>query len=250
MNLPPAIEIRDLVKIYPGSDKAAVNHLSLIIPVGALFGILGPNGAGKSSTLNILCGLRHQTSGEIFIEGKSLSINHQEIRQIVGVVPQDIALYPSLTAYENLLLFGGIYGLPRKELDTRIDAHLHSFGLLSSKNKQIRHFSGGMKRRINLIAGILHNPRVLFLDEPTVGIDVQSKRVILETLSKLNQQQTTMVYTSHSMGEAEKICTHIALIDEGSIIEHGSPTELLHKHSECRNLEEVYLKLTGKNMRD
>lgn len=250
MNQYPAIEICNLIKIYPGSDKAAVNRLSLSIPRGEIFGFLGPNGAGKSSTLNILCGLRDQTSGTILIDGEDLSKHRKEIRQRVGVVPQDIALYPTLTAYENLLLFGGVYGLRRKILDERIAFHLHAFGLTSSKNKQVQYFSGGMKRRINLIAGILHNPGILFLDEPTVGIDVQSKRVIIDTLKALNQQQTTMIYTSHSMDEAEEICTSLAMIDEGSVMEQGSPSELLKKHHDCRNLEEIYLKLTGKRLRD
>jgi len=245
-----AIQINNLTKFYRGSTKPALNHISLSIEEKAIYGLLGPNGAGKTTTIKILCGLLSLTGGDVTIGGHALCHGFKKIRKIIGVVPQDIALYPTLTARENLSVFGGIYGLKGKELSKRIEELLHIFGLEKSQHHRISKYSSGMKRRINLIAGLLHNPHILFLDEPTVGVDVQSKNVILDNLLAINKQGTTIIYTSHYLEEAENICSRIAIIDEGQIITEGSPKELIASGESFSNLEDVYLHLTGKTLRD
>jgi len=168
----------------------------------------------------------------------------------VGVVPQDIALYPTLSARENLHFYGNMYGVTGKELKDKIETWLHNFGLTEAANRRVSTYSGGMKRRLNLIAGILHDPKILFLDEPTVGVDVQSRNVIIEHLQALNKKGTTIIYTSHHMEEAEHFCTQVAIIDYGKIIAKGSPAELIAAHPGCTNLESVFLHLTNRKLRD
>jgi ABC-2 type transport system ATP-binding protein len=244
------IEIKHLSKTYRGNDRPAVDNLSLSISRGDIFGLLGPNGAGKTTLIGILCGLRSFDGGEVQICGYSLAGRLRHIKSHIGVVPQDIALYPALTAYENLKIFGGVLGLKRAEMKNRITELLTFFGLEDSKHRCISKYSGGMKRRINLIAGLLHRPQVLFLDEPTVGVDVQSKTLILENLKKINAEGCTIIYTSHYMEEAESLCTQVAFIDEGKIIRQGVPQELIAQSEGCDSLETLYLQLTGKKLRD
>ena len=181
------IEIKYLTKYYKGLSTPAIDNINLNIDKGEIFGLLGPNGAGKTTTISILCGLFGPTSGNVFIDGMQYQHSAEKIKNIIGVVPQEIALYPSLTAKENLRFFGHLYGLKGKYLKTRIDECLELFGLEKNANRRIKTFSGGMKRRINLIAGILHKPKIIYLDEPTVGVDVQSRNVILEHLRDLNK---------------------------------------------------------------
>jgi ABC-2 type transport system ATP-binding protein len=245
-----AIDIHNLTKIYRGYNKPAINKVDLSIGEGEFFGLLGPNGAGKTTMIRILCGLLTATGGEITIGGFSLKHNLPEIRKIIGVVPQEIALYPSLTARENLSVYGGICGLKRNRLKQRIDELLKTFGFDRSRGMQVSRFSGGMKRRLNLIAGLLHSPRILFLDEPTVGVDVQSKNVIIENLLKINRTGTTIVYTSHYLEEAETLCSTLAIIDEGRIITRGSLDEIRKENNSDARLEDIFLALTGKNVRD
>jgi len=244
-----AIEVRHLVKTYKGATTPAVNNISFAIEKGEIWGLLGPNGAGKTTTISILCGLLHQTSGEVLIHGFAHEKKRKEIKQLISMVPQDIALYPSLTATENLEYIGNMFGLKGKKLHDRISDCLSVFGLSEVASKRVETFSGGMKRRINLIAGILHEPSVVFLDEPTVGVDVQSRNMITGFLQDLNKKGTTIVYTSHLMEEAQNLCTHIAVIDYGTIIATGVPADLIQQHS-CKNLEELFLKLTGRKLRD
>jgi ABC-2 type transport system ATP-binding protein len=246
----PAIDIRNLSKTYKGNPLPALRHLSLNIPEGEIFGLLGPNGAGKTTLIHILCGLRSFDEGEVNICGYSLQNQLREIKYLIGVVPQDIALYPTLTANENLKIFGGMMGLSGATLKSRMDELLAFFGLEQSKHRRIEHYSGGMKRRINLIVGLLHRPKILFLDEPTVGVDVQSKTLILENLKTINSEGSTLIYTSHYMEEAESLCTQIAFIDEGKLICKGKPTDLMQANNTCTSLEALYLQLTGKNLRD
>ena len=243
------IEIKNLYKIYSGNALPAVNNLSLTIEKGEIFGLLGPNGAGKTTTINILCGLRHFNSGELHVCNYSVKNEIEKIKPLIGVVPQDIALYPSLTATENLKIFGGIYGLKKKDLNERMNRLLQVFGLENSKNRYVSTYSGGMKRRLNLIVGLLHHPQLLFLDEPTVGIDVQSRYVILENLKEINKAGTTIVYTSHYLSEAENFCTSIALIDDGQVICQGEPGQLIAQNK-VETLEELFLQKTGKKLRD
>lgn len=246
----PAIEIRNLVKYYKGSEKPALDGISVAVPEGEIFGLLGPNGAGKTTTISILCGIYPATQGEISILDRNIKHHIQEVRHIIGVVPQEIALYPTLTARENLRFIGSMYGLRGKVLRDRIEECLVLLGLDKSANRMVKTYSGGMKRRINLIAGILHKPRVLFLDEPTVGIDVQSRAVIMDYLKKLNKEGTTIIYTSHMMQEAEQFCTSIAIIDYGKILAEGRPKELIGSRPEYTDLENIFLQLTGRHLRD
>lgn len=250
MPAPIAIEINDLVKFYKGNDEPALNGISLKVPHGEIFGLLGPNGAGKTTTINILCGMLKSTSGQISISGLDSRKNLREIKHLIGVVPQDIALYPELTARENLRFVGGMYGLAKKRLNSRIDECLTRLGLEKFADRQIKSYSGGMKRRINLIAGILHQPCILFLDEPTVGIDVQSRSVLLDFLKEINATKTTIVYTSHYMEEAELLCSSIAIIDHGRIIAEGKPQEMIGSRPDYNNLESIFLHLTGRKLRD
>jgi len=245
-----AMNIKGLTKYYGDCERPAVDNVSLSIPDASIFGLLGPNGAGKTSMIRILCGLLKPTSGEVFIKDFNLDKNLPEIKRIIGVVPQDIALYPSLTAGENLKIFGGICGLKGRELNERAADLLHEFGLYKSRNMKIKYYSGGMKRRLNLVAGLIHKPKILFLDEPTVGVDVQSKNLIVQSLLEINRGGTTILYTSHYLEEAENLCSDIAIIDEGKIIATGTLEEIKHLHKSGTSLEEVFLELTGKTLRD
>lgn len=249
MNPTIAIEVTHLVKTYKGSNTPAVNNISFKIESGTIFGLLGPNGAGKTSTISMLCGLIKPSAGEIKIMGISIQTHLEEIKQQIGVVPQEIALYPTLTAFENLQYIGNMYGLKGERLKKIIVEHLEIVGLHTQANKRIETFSGGMKRRINLIAAILHKPQILFLDEPTVGVDVHSRNLITEHLRLINNQGCTIIYTSHLMEEAENLCSDIAIIDKGEIIASGKPKVLISEHTAV-NLEQLFLKLTGKKLRD
>lgn len=246
----PIIYINELYKKYKDADDFSVNNLSLIIEEKEIFGLLGPNGAGKTTLLSMLCGLIRPTSGSFTINDLSYDRNATEIKKIIGVVPQEYALYPTLTARENLRYFGSMYGLKGKELCQKVDNTLEHLGLLKFADKKVDTFSGGMKRRVNLIAGILHNPKVLFLDEPTVGVDVQSKNVIIDYLKELNSNGTSIIYTSHHLTEAQDFCSHIAIIDRGKIYAQGTPQELVSKTPNAHNLEDVFISLTGKELRD
>ncbi|HET6225860.1 MAG TPA: ABC transporter ATP-binding protein [Bacteroidia bacterium] len=249
MTVHKAIEVKNLVKIYNGSQQPAVNTISFDIPQAKIVGLLGPNGAGKTSTISMLCGLIQPSSGEATILGMSIHTHLQEIKKFIGVVPQEIALYPTLTAFENLHYIGNMYGLKGESLRKKINEHLEIVGLADVAKKRIETFSGGMKRRINLVAGILHDPQIVFLDEPTVGVDVQSRNLITEHLHLLNHKGTTIIYTSHLMEEAENLCNEILIIDKGEIISQGEPKKLIEKN-QTKNLEELFLKLTGKKLRD
>jgi ABC-2 type transport system ATP-binding protein len=240
------IQIEKLSKIYKGSSEYAVNNISLHIKRGDIFGLLGTNGAGKTTTFSMICGLFPPTHGNIYISGKSVRTELSGIKQNLGVVPQNIALYPTLTGKENLFFFGQMYGIKRKQLKEHIDECFKSFEMTKHADKKVKHYSGGMKRKINLIAGILHKPELILLDEPAVGIDAHSRSEIMEHLKHINRQGATIVYTSHYLEEAEKLCTEIAIIDEGKIIVNGQPTTLI-KENACKNLEELFFKLTLKN---
>ncbi|MBI9053434.1 MAG: ABC transporter ATP-binding protein [Bacteroidales bacterium] len=244
------IEIKYLTKFYKGSSVPAIDNISLNINKGEIYGLLGPNGAGKTTTISILCGLFGPTSGNVFIDGMEYQNSSDKIKNIIGVVPQEIALYPSLTARENLNFFGHMYGLKGKELKNRIQECLELFGLEKNANRRIKTFSGGMKRRINIIAGILHKPKIIYLDEPTVGVDVQSRNVILEHLKKINEEGTTIIYTSHYMEEAENFCSRVAIIDKGKVLTEGKPKDLINSKEEYTDLESIFLNITGRALRD
>jgi ABC-2 type transport system ATP-binding protein len=250
MNGKTAIQIRNLTKFYRGSLIPAIDKVDLDVYEGHIFGLLGPNGAGKTTMIRILCGLLTPTSGKVTVGGYSLNHDIHKIKRIIGVVPQEIALYPTLTARENLSVYGGICGLKGPELKNLIGRWLSVFGLEKSQHQQVGSYSGGMKRRLNLVAGLLHNPQILFLDEPTVGVDVQSKKVIIENLMEINRLGTTIVYTSHYLEEAENLCSYLAILDEGNIIARGTMDEIRKAHNMESKLEDIFLELTGKDLRD
>ncbi|PLX14827.1 MAG: ABC transporter ATP-binding protein [Marinilabiliales bacterium] len=244
------IEINKLIKRYKGSDSNAVDSLNLNIQKGEFYGLLGPNGAGKTTTISMLCGLLSPTSGQIKISGLDINYHSQKAKSIIGVVPQEIALFEDLTAKENLRFFAEMHGMKKSDFISCIDIYLDKFSLKDKANKRVKTFSGGMKRRLNLIAGILHSPQILFLDEPTVGIDVQSRNVIAEFLHEINKNGMTIIYTSHMMEEAEKLCSHISIIDFGKEIANGKPAEIIQKNENCNNLEDIFLSLTGRRVRE
>lgn len=249
MNNTAIIEIEDLTKIFKNTTEPAVDGISFSINRNEIFGLLGPNGAGKTTTISILCGLFPPSSGKVMIDGKDLFDESASIKKIIGIVPQDIALYPTLNARENLAFYGSMYGLHGKELKDKIESWLNKLGLADAANRRVSTYSGGMKRRVNLIAGVLHSPKILFLDEPTVGVDVHSRTVIIEHLKNIHAQGTTIIYTSHHMEEAENFCTRVSIIDQGKILTQGTPAELTNQNG-ASNLETVFLNLTKRKLRD
>lgn len=218
------VKIENLVKKY--DKNTAVKGISFEINKGEVFGLLGPNGAGKSTTISMLSGLLTPTEGKILINGKDTIKNPMLAKKSIGLVPQDIALYPTLTAKENLYFWGRMYNLSGKLLKERVSEVLSIAGLEDRKNEAIKNYSGGMKRRINIAAALLHHPQILIMDEPTVGIDPQSRNHILESVKKLNSEGMTIIYTSHYMEEIEYLCTRIGIVDHGKLIAIGTKDEL------------------------
>jgi ABC-2 type transport system ATP-binding protein len=215
--MPNILEVENLAKKY--GDFEAVKGISFSVQEGEVFGLLGPNGAGKTQTISMLTGVIPPTSGTARIGGYDMATHMEQIKSINGLVPQDLALYPTLSARANLDFFGRIYGLRGKELRERVDDVLRIVALTERADEAIEKYSGGMKRRINIAAGLLHQPRLLFLDEPTVGVDPQSRNHIFESVMRLNRERgMSIVYTSHYMEEVELLCNRAAIIDEGEII--------------------------------
>ncbi|MDQ0148607.1 ABC transporter ATP-binding protein [Eubacterium multiforme] len=229
-----AIEIKDLVKMY--GEFLAVDNVSLKIEKGRIYGILGPNGAGKSTIINIICGLLRANSGTIKINNIDVTKSMKGENKKVGLVPQEVALYLTFTAEENLKFFGEIYGLKGRELKENIEKALEFTGLLEVRKKLAKDFSGGMLRRLNIACALVHNPEIIIMDEPTVGIDPQSRNHILESVKKLNKNGTTIIYTTHYMEEAEILCDEIAIIDHGKVIASGSKEKLKNLVSDTKDL--------------
>ncbi|WP_423189067.1 ABC transporter ATP-binding protein [Alkalibacterium sp. f15] len=219
------LETRELTKKF--KEHVAVHKVSLYLNKGESVGLLGPNGAGKSTTISMMSTLLPPTSGEVHFKDKNALKNPQELRQVLGVVPQEIALYEELSAYENMKFFGRIYGLKGEKLEKRIEDVLELIGLTERKKDAVETYSGGMKRRINIGVTLLHEPEVLIMDEPTVGIDPQSRNYILDMIRKLNREKNmTILYTSHYMEEVEKLCDRVYIMDHGEIIASGTNQEL------------------------
>lgn len=216
------IQIKHLTKRY--RDLVAVNSLSLTINAGDVHGILGPNGAGKSTLISCITGLHAADSGEILYEGGS---SIRKWSQNIGYVPQELAIYPELSAYENIKFFASLYGMKGGELEKKVRQSLDFVGLTEVKDKKSSEFSGGMKRRLNLACAITHSPKLIIMDEPTVGIDPQSRNRILENVHQLNKQGVTVIYTTHYMAEAEAICNTITVVDKGSVIASGTKEEIM-----------------------
>ncbi len=237
------ISVSNISKKY--DSVQALKDISFNIREGEFFGLLGPNGAGKTTTISIMSTIVEPDSGQVNIAGFDLKKNPRDCKMTIGVVPQEIALYNDLSAYQNLVFWGGLYNVPGPELKTRIDETLKLLGLDERKNDKVKTYSGGMKRRINIASALLHRPKVLFMDEPTVGIDPQSRNLIFEVVEKLHKQGMTIVYTTHYMEEAERFCDRIAIIDKGQIIASGTLGEL----KSSSNIKEVIV-ISFENLTD
>lgn len=272
------LELRNLTKRY--GTRLAVDQLSLTLQKGECFGLLGPNGAGKTTTISMLVGAIAPDSGEILLDGKPLRGESDPMKRRLGYVPQELALFEELTALQNLELFGALYRLEKSQLAERADYCLNLAGLRERATHRVKTFSGGMKRRLNLAIGLIHEPELLVLDEPTVGVDPQSRNAIFEALETLAQTGMALLYTTHYMEEVERLCDRIAIMDEGRIVAEGSLSELSEllprtpkktitlqadevtlqtlaasgltwqESAQQNTLETVFLHLTGKTLRD
>jgi ABC-2 type transport system ATP-binding protein len=232
--MPSILEARNLAKNF--GDFAAVKGISFDIEEGEIFSLLGPNGAGKTTTISMLSTLFVPTSGEATIGGHSITREPMAVRNLIGVVPQDLALYEDLTARENLVFWGQMYGLSGRKLKERIDQVLEQIGLTDKAKNRVKTYSGGMKRRVNIGVGLLHKPKLLFMDEPTVGIDPQSRRAILDSVKDLNKQGMTVLYTTHYMEEAAELSDRVGIIDHGELIALGTQAELTKQVGEMETL--------------
>jgi ABC-2 type transport system ATP-binding protein len=245
----PALAVIDLTKVYRGSERPALDGLDITISAGEIFGLLGPNGAGKTTAISIMSTILRPSSGRVLVFGSDVRLDGDLVKQQIGLVPQEIALYQQLTVKENLSYYASLYGFGGSERRRRIEECLEFTGLQDKADQLLDRCSGGMKRRANLAAGILHRPKLLFLDEPTVGIDAQSRDMILERLKMLNEQGTTMVYTTHYMEEAERLCSEVAIMDDGRVILQGRPEQLMSE-GEHTTLQDLFFSLTGRKLRE
>ncbi|MFC5402511.1 ABC transporter ATP-binding protein [Cohnella soli] len=218
------LEIRNLTKKF--DDFVAVDNMSLSVKEGEIFGFLGANGAGKSTTISMVASLLRSTKGEILLLGKNIATNAKFAKSNIGIVPQDLAIYENMTAYENVNFFAGLYGLRGSLLKERTEEALRFVGLADKAKSYPSSFSGGMKRRLNIACAIAHRPKLIIMDEPTVGIDPQSRNYILNSVRELNKMGCTIIYTSHYMEEVEEICTRIAIVDHGKVIAEGTKEQL------------------------
>jgi ABC-2 type transport system ATP-binding protein len=243
-----AIHINNLDFGYKGNPEKLITGLNLQIMQGDRFGIFGPNGAGKTTLMSLMTGLLPY-SGSIQMLGHEVKAHKKKTNTLFGFVPQDFSFYNELSPVENMEFFGAWAGLNRKQIAGKTDELLTVMSLQHVRHKQVKSFSGGMKRRVNLAIALMHDPAILFLDEPTVGVDVQTRHAIISYLKAVNEKGTTLVYTSHHLKEAEDLCSHIALIDQGKIIENDAIDVLLNQHKQD-GLEGLFLHLTGREYRD
>ena len=244
------IHIEQLKKRYKGSQEEALNGVDLEIRKGEFFGLLGPNAAGKSTLISILCGFMSHTSGKVEIFGEPINHKSVVLKSKIGLIPQEIALYPTLTVLENILYFGQLHGLSGKALKNRANESIRLFNLEEHRGKYISKCSGGIKRRVNLIAGVIHEPQLILLDEPTLGVDPQLRSLIFDYLVELNQAGATLIYTTHYMKEAETLCNRVSIIDHGTILSEGSPSQLIEAVPGCNDLGQLFLTRTGRDLRD
>ena len=246
------VKLNGLIKKY--DSRAVVDGLSLEIMEGEIFGLLGPNGAGKSTTMNMICSLIKPTAGEVELFGYNIKADVRKVKPLIGYIPQDLAIYGNLKAWENVELFTSLYDIKGKDLKSAIDEALNFVELSDKRDAFAKTFSGGMKRRLNIACALGHKPNLLIFDEPTVGIDPQSRNFILDKIKKVNKNGTTVIYTSHYMEEVEALCDRVAIMDNGKIIACGTKEELKNMvrkdPSQDISLEEVFLTLTGKKLRD
>ena len=239
------LQVEQLSKRY--GDRLAVNDVSFTIDAGETVGLLGPNGAGKTTAIAMISGIVRPDAGLVSLGGVRVTHDDNELKRRVGLVPQDLALYDELSAWANLQLFGGLYGLGARQLQQRADDALALVGLSGRRHELVKSFSGGMKRRLNIAGALLHDPDLILLDEPTVGVDPQSRNAIFENLEALKRRGKTLLYTTHYMEEAERLCDRVLIMDHGRILADDSVAKLMRQY---RNLEEAFMQLTGRALRD
>jgi ABC-2 type transport system ATP-binding protein len=249
INNPLAVNITNLGFHYKDNDGVVFSGLNLHIHKGDRFGLFGPNGAGKTTLLSLTTGLLSPAEGNVQLLGLDVHKDHQAVNKLLGFVPQDFSFYQELSPVENLEFFGAWAGLSKHQIKAKTDELLQILGLTDVRHKHVGKFSGGMMRRVNLAIGVMHDPAILILDEPTVGVDVQTRHAIVNYLMQLNKNGTTLIYTSHQLSEAEDLCNVAALIDDGKIIAHGRIQDMLDEHKQ-EDLEHLFLELTGKEFRN
>ena len=242
-----SIVIDHLVKKYP--DVTAVDDISLQVSSSELFGLLGPNGAGKTTMLNVLCGLVKPTSGHATVGGYDVQKETAKVKELIGVCPQETAIYSHLTGTENIELFGNLHVMSSKTLRTRCNMLLEKMGLTQDAKRKAGKYSGGMKRRLSLILALIHDPQIAFLDEPTVAMDPQSRHAVWDFIKDLKAEGKTIILTTHYMEEAEELCDRVGIIDHGKLIALDSPAALISENG-VKNLEEVFIRLTGRKIRE
>ena len=240
-----AIIIKDLVVQF--EDVTAVDGLNLEVREGELFSLLGPNGAGKTTTINILNGILKPTKGTAVVGGYDVKTNLKEIKTLIGVCPQEAAVFKFLNARENIELFGSLQAIPKKKLKERTDTLLETLDLVEASKRKAKGYSGGMLRKLNLIISLVSDPKIAFLDEPTIGMDPRARRATWEFIGSLKNQNKTIILTTHYIEEAEILSDRVGIIDYGKLIELGTPKELMERH-EAKNLEEVFLEITGRRI--
>ena len=247
----PIIEVKNLVKVFNsrGRTITAVNDVSFEVFKGEIFGMIGPNGAGKSTTFSMMTTLLKPTSGSIKVAGFDVEKQDDKIRPLIGIVPQKLSLYSLLTARENLELMCNLYNVPKKEIDEKVDYYLKLVGLEKSADRYPGGFSGGMKQRLSVIAAVLHDPEILFWDEPSTGLDPQTRNVIWKLAKKFNAEGKTLIFTTHYMEEADNLCNRVAVMDLGKLVALDNP-EVLKEKTGSTNLEEVFVHFTGEQVRD
>lgn len=242
-----AIVIEHLTKNY--EDVTAVEDLSLQIEEGELFGLLGPNGAGKTTTINILCGLTKPTSGTAKVGHFDVQKEIDKVKELIGVCPQETAIYPYLTGAENIELFGNLHSMSKANIEIRRKMLLERLGFTQEARRRAEKYSGGMKRRLSLILALIHDPQIAFLDEPTVAMDPQSRHAVWDFIRELKKEDKTIILTTHYMEEAEALCDRVGIIDHGKLIALGPPKDLISRDG-VNNLEEVFINLTGRRIRE
>ncbi len=245
------IEVRNLTKVFMARRMkiTAVDHVNFEIYKGEIFGMIGPNGAGKSTTFAMLTTLVKPTGGSIQVAGLDVNRDAEKIRGIIGVVPQQHSLYPDLTARENLELMGNLYDVPKKIMEKRIKYYLKLVNLETHADRFTGGFSGGMKQRLSVISAVIHDPEIIFWDEPTTGLDPQTRQAIWKLAVKFNKEGKTLIFTTHYMDEADKLCNRVAIMNAGKLMALDNP-ENLKKTSSSTSLEEVFIHLTGEEIRD
>jgi ABC-2 type transport system ATP-binding protein len=239
------LQVESLSKRY--GERVAVNAVSFSIAQGETVGLLGPNGAGKTTAIAMISGISRPDGGEVTLSGVSLARDANALKRRVGLVPQDLALYEELSAWANLQLFGGLYGLSAAELQPRAKAALALVGLADRSTDRVNTFSGGMKRRLNIAGALLHEPDLILLDEPTVGVDPQSRNAIFDNLEDLKRRGKTLLYTTHYMEEAERLCDRVLILDHGKVLANDTVAHFKQRFS---NLEAAFMQLTGRALRD